>query len=120
MFVVEKDPRFLPSLKLLKEAAGDDRLEVHIGDCLSFNVEEMVPAEARVPWDDDRVSDLVLVGNLPFSVATPFFLKLLRSIEGRSNYYTFGKVLIFRSIAFFPGKDTIFVNLYQYDLSTIL
>jgi len=90
--VVEKDTRFLPSLNLLREAVGPDRLDLHIGDCLSFNVEKMVPREeVGVPWEEDG-SDLVLVGNLPFNVATPFFLKLLRSIEDRSNYYTFGKV----------------------------
>jgi len=49
VFVIEKGPRFLPSLNLLKEAASHERLEVHIGDCLSFNVEELVPGEARVP-----------------------------------------------------------------------
>jgi len=93
VFVIEKDPRFLPSLNLLKEAASHDRLEVHIGDCLSFNVEELVPREAKIPWDSvDRAANLVLVGNLPFNVATPFFLKLLRSIEDQSNYYSFGKV----------------------------
>ena len=89
---VEKDTRFLPSLNLLREAVGPDRLDIHIGDCLSFNVEKMVPREeVGIPWEED-LSDLVLVGNLPFNVATPFFLKLLRSIEDRSNYYSFGKV----------------------------
>ena len=53
---------------------------------------EMVPQEAKVPWESDRLSDLVLVGNLPFNVATPFFLKLVKSLEERCNYYTFGKV----------------------------
>ena len=53
---------------------------------------EMVPQEAKVPWDSDSLSDLVLVGNLPFNVATPFFLKLVKSLEERCNYYTFGKV----------------------------
>lgn len=93
VFVIEKDPRFLPSLHLLREAAGGpDKLDIHIGDCLTFNVEKMVPQEAKVPWESDRLSDLVLVGNLPFNVATPFFLKLVKSLEERCNYYTFGKV----------------------------
>ena len=40
VFVIEKDPRFLPSLHLLREAAGGpDKLDIHIGDCLTFNVE---------------------------------------------------------------------------------
>jgi len=94
VFVIEKDPRSLPSLNLLREAAGGpDKLDIHIGDCLTFNVEKMIPPEAKVPWESDHLSDLVLVGNLPFNVATPFFLKLIKSIETpQSNYYTFGKV----------------------------
>jgi len=90
--VIEKDPRFLPSLNLLKDCAGPGKLEVHMGDCLSFNVENMFPEEVRVPWDSDHISNLVLVGNLPFNVATPFFLKLIRAMDDRSNYYSWGKV----------------------------
>ena len=35
--VVEKDERFLPSLQLLQEAAGNV-LHVNIGDCLNYNM----------------------------------------------------------------------------------
>ena len=36
--VIEKDPRFLPSLKLIKESVGPERLHISIGDCLHYNV----------------------------------------------------------------------------------
>ncbi len=40
VLVIEKDPRFIPSLKLLQEASGGpDRLRINIGDCLHYNVE---------------------------------------------------------------------------------
>lgn len=35
--VIEKDPRFLPSLKLLQEASGG-RIYINLGDCLKFNM----------------------------------------------------------------------------------
>jgi len=93
VFVIEKDARFVPSLNLLKEASGGDRLQINIGDCLTYNVESMIPVEAKVPWDSlTEDSNVVLVGNLPFNVATPFFLRLLASMDDHTNYYSFGRV----------------------------
>jgi len=98
VFVIEKDPRFIPSLNLLKEAAAasvggrQERLHVNIGDCLTYNVEKLIPDEARVPWDSVDPAKVVLVGNLPFNVATPFFLRLLAAMDGHKNYYSFGRV----------------------------
>jgi len=99
VFVIEKDPRFIPSLNLLKEAAAvsvggerQERLQINIGDCLTYNVEKMIPEEARVPWDSKDPANVVLVGNLPFNVATPFFLRLLASMDSHSNFYSFGRV----------------------------
>lgn len=37
--VVELDTRFLPSLKLLQESVGPDRLHINVGNCLHFNVQ---------------------------------------------------------------------------------
>ena len=40
VLVIEKDPRFIPSLQLLQEAAGGTKkLSINIGDCLHYNVE---------------------------------------------------------------------------------
>ena len=40
VLVIEKDPRFIPSLQLLQEAAGGpSKLKISIGDCLHYNVE---------------------------------------------------------------------------------
>ena len=36
--VIEKDPRFIPTLKLIQESVGSERLHINIGDCLHFNV----------------------------------------------------------------------------------
>lgn len=36
--VIEKDPRFVPTLNMIKNAVGAERLHVSIGDCLHYNV----------------------------------------------------------------------------------
>lgn len=42
VLVIEKDPRFIPSLQLLQEAAGgQSKLKINIGDCLHYNVESL-------------------------------------------------------------------------------
>ncbi len=38
--VIEKDSRFLPTLKMIQNAPGNQgRLDVSLGDCLRYNVE---------------------------------------------------------------------------------
>jgi len=88
--VIEKDPRFIPSLELLKDASRD-RLNIHIGDVLSFNLENIFPQELKRSWND-RPPNIHLIGNLPFNVATPLIIKWLHSISLQSNAWTYGRV----------------------------
>ena len=89
--VIEKDPRFLPSLNLLQEAAGN-KLHINIGDCLQYNPEETFPKSLATDWNNSDPPNLILVGNLPFNVATPLLLRLLQAMHSQSNIYTFGRV----------------------------
>jgi len=91
--VIEKDPRFIPTLNLIKNSLGDDNLQVSIGDCLHFNISKRL--EGRVTpaeWESPLKPNLVLFGNLPFNVATPFIIKLLKEMSERTNYYAFGRM----------------------------
>ena len=90
--VIEKDSRFLPSLTLLQEAAGPNRLHINIGDCLQYNPRETFPKTLATEWDFSGESNLILVGNLPFNVATPLLIRLLEAMHTRSNIYSFGRV----------------------------
>lgn len=89
--VIEKDPRFLPSLNLLQEAAGN-KLHINIGDCLQYNPEETFPKSLATDWNSSDPPNLILVGNLPFNVATPLLLRLLQAMHSQSNIYSFGRV----------------------------
>lgn len=87
--VVEKDRRFMPSLKMLSEAA-EGRLSVYEGDVLNFNFEEIIPEELSTPWDSSP-PNVHLVGNLPFSVSTPLLIKWLEAISMQSGPWKFGR-----------------------------
>merc|ERR1711997_783965 len=91
--VIEKDPRFLPTLKLIKNSVGEDRLHISIGDCLHYNLSSRLNGKLmKTPWDSPLKSDLVLFGNLPFNVATPFLIKLMKSMADQTNFFTFGRM----------------------------
>lgn len=91
--VIEKDPRFIPTLKLIKEAVGPERLHISIGDCLHYNVSTRFEGKVnKASWDSPLRPNLVQYGNLPFNVATPYLIKLLKNMSTQSNLYTFGRV----------------------------
>ena len=90
--VIEKDARFLPSLHLLQEAAGEGKLHISIGDCLHYNPEGIFPSSVSKDWESPEPPNLVFVGNLPFNVATPLLIQLLASMPSRTNLYSYGRV----------------------------
>ena len=52
------------------------RLDIHLGDVLSFNMQNIFPDGLRRDWED-VVPDVRVVGNLPFNVSTPLIIKEL-------------------------------------------
>ena len=90
--VIEKDPRFLPSLKLIQEAAGENKLHITIGDCLHYNPADAFSKSLAMPWNNPDEPQLILVGNLPFNVATPLLIRLLGSMHDKSNIYSLGRI----------------------------
>lgn len=91
--VIEKDPRFIPTLKLIREAVGPDKLHVSIGDCLHYNVSNRFEGKvSKTAWDSPLRPNLVQFGNLPFNVATPYVIKLFKNMSTQSSLYTYGRV----------------------------
>lgn len=85
---VEKDARFLPALQVLQEVSGG-ALEVCLGDARTFNMERVFPA-CDGPWEG-RPPNTHIIGNLPFSVATPLTVRWLEDISLRRNAWAAGR-----------------------------
>nr|CAI5837724.1 unnamed protein product [Callosobruchus analis]CAI5844028.1 unnamed protein product [Callosobruchus analis] len=74
LIVVEKDPRFLPTLELLQEASKQQtEMQIEIGDICNYQLQ------------------LGLQGNLPFSVSTHLIIKWLQAVSEKTSAWSFGR-----------------------------
>ncbi|KAJ9590948.1 hypothetical protein L9F63_016046, partial [Diploptera punctata] len=89
LIVIEKDERFMPALELLTESC-DGRMQVILGDVLSFDMSKMFSDDKRRSWEESppRIN---IIGNLPFSVSTPLIIKWIHAISERRNAWTYGR-----------------------------
>ncbi|KAL3202095.1 hypothetical protein MRX96_042669 [Rhipicephalus microplus] len=88
---IEKDSRFAPTLEILSEAS-EGRLHVVMGDIFHQHLQELIPEELGVSWESDTLPQVCLVGNLPFSVASPLLISWLRQISRREGPFLRGRV----------------------------
>ncbi|KAI8325365.1 mitochondrial transcription factor B-like protein [Martensiomyces pterosporus] len=77
---VEKDPRFIPTLEQLQDASGG-RFRVMLGDMLRISHQEIIDCGLQLgsnaAGEIKQFEHVHLVGNLPFSVATPLLIQWL-------------------------------------------
>lgn len=91
VIVVEKDPRFLPTLELLQEASiGYTEMDIEIGDICTFNLETAFKGAPKCNWYE-APPNIHLIGNLPFSVSTILIVQWLNKISQRSSAWVFGR-----------------------------
>ena len=76
--VIEKDRRFLPCLQLLADAVGS-RMKIFYGDALEIDYERIFVSQTQ------ETSNIKIIGNLPFNVATPLFIKYLEIIANKQQ-----------------------------------
>jgi len=88
--VIEKDSRFLPALQLLNDVSCG-RLDIHIGDVMTFNMVNLFPDRVRSDWDGPH-PNVEVIGNLPFNVSTPLLIRWLRAISLRDSVWRYGRV----------------------------
>lgn len=91
LIVIEKDPRFLPTLELLMESCEKTtKMKIEVGDILSYKLEDAFPAAERLDWQSVPPS-VHLIGNLPFSVSTHLIIKWLHAISERRSAWIHGR-----------------------------
>ncbi|KAL8186035.1 UNVERIFIED_CONTAM: Dimethyladenosine transferase 1, mitochondrial [Gekko kuhli] len=89
LLLVEKDPRFIPGLQMLSEAAPGKVRIVH-GDILTYKLAKAFPQHLKKEWEDDP-PNIHIIGNLPFSVSTPLIIKWLENVSERSGPFSYGQ-----------------------------
>ncbi|KAK6054892.1 ribosomal RNA adenine dimethylase family protein [Cooperia oncophora] len=91
--VVEIDHRFIPPLELLAEAS-DGRLRIHHADVLKTNIGDLWNDggdQKRSEWTD-APPNMHVIGNLPFNIASPLIIRLLKDMSYRRDAWRFGRV----------------------------
>ena len=79
---------------MLNDASGG-AMTIHHDDILRFDMSNMFPEEATVPWDGPT-PHIYLIGNLPFSVSTPLIIKV-------SKHLVFPLLADFLQFCFYGG-----------------
>ncbi|KAG8034858.1 hypothetical protein G9C98_007934 [Cotesia typhae] len=94
LVVIEKDPRFKPSLDLLSETLGiiGGKMEIMYDDIMRTNLKKVFPQELHRDWDDPRNPRAFIIGNLPFNVSTPLIIRWLEMISRRTGPWALGRV----------------------------
>lgn len=91
LIVVEKDPRFLPTLELLAESSEKNtNMKIIIGDILSYDLEKCFGLAPKLDWFD-LTPPVHLIGNLPFSVSTPLIVQWLHAISEKRSAWSYGR-----------------------------
>lgn len=92
LVLVEKDPRFLPTLELLAESSRSHlRTDIRIDDILRFPIETAFDATAaRCDWDGPR-APVHLIGNLPFAISTRLLINWLHDVSERRGAWSYGR-----------------------------
>ncbi|KAJ8930665.1 hypothetical protein NQ314_016506 [Rhamnusium bicolor] len=91
LIVVEKDPRFLPTLELLQEACKSSmEMNIEIEDIKKYNLEMGFEGAPQFSWFE-APPPINLIGNLPFSVSTHLVINWLQAISEKTSAWKFGR-----------------------------
>jgi len=115
LVLIEKDRRFIPILKDLKDAfesttkvtgipagrrrreihddaCADERVKIIRGDILTQRMEGLFPDDAIFPWDMEADPPINVIGNLPFAISTPLLIKWLEDMSLKAGLFSYGRV----------------------------
>lgn len=91
MFVIEKDKRFVPALETIQSAIEKDKMIIERNDVLQTDIESLLNKynTVKTPWEEE--SDIKIIGNLPFNIATALLIQWMKEIPMRSSIFAFGR-----------------------------
>lgn len=83
----------MPALETIQSAVPPGMLRIHRGDILRVNETDIFreAGAEQTPWDAPTNSNLI-IGNLPFGVATELLIKWMHCLPTRSGPFQFGRV----------------------------
>lgn len=91
LIVVEKDTRFVPALETIQSAVEKDKMIIERNDVLKTDMESLLHKHKtrKASWDAE--SDVKIVGNLPFNIATALLIQWMKEIPQRSGVFAYGR-----------------------------
>ncbi|XP_030759248.1 dimethyladenosine transferase 1, mitochondrial [Sitophilus oryzae] len=91
LIVVEKDPRFLPTLNLLQESCPKElQMQIDIADITRYNLETAFGGAPKMEWTHS-LPPIHLIGNLPFNVSTNLIIRWLEMVSQKSGAWAYGR-----------------------------
>lgn len=91
LIVVEKDPRFLPTLEMLQDATKNHvNMEIEINDIRSYDFCKGFANACKMDWYH-ALPPIHLIGNLPFSVSTNLIIRWLHDISLKQGAWSYGR-----------------------------
>eukprot|EP01126_Amoeba_proteus_P026744 TRINITY_DN2648_c0_g1_i2.p1 TRINITY_DN2648_c0_g1~~TRINITY_DN2648_c0_g1_i2.p1 ORF type:complete len:181 (-),score=21.24 TRINITY_DN2648_c0_g1_i2:459-1001(-) len=81
LVLIEKDLRFKSAMEMLKDAATDTNVHVVYEDVLNVDENKLLTEVGATKKQWEEQAEVVILGNLPFSVSTELLLKWIRQIH---------------------------------------
>nr|CAG8440224.1 5784_t:CDS:2 [Entrophospora candida] len=85
VIAIEKDSRFLPFLMQLVEAS-DNKLKILEDDILNID-HDLILKTAKITDELIPVTNLYLIGNLPFNISTKLLVQWIKMISNKSGIF---------------------------------
>lgn len=71
--------------------ATPTQVELNLGNVLDFDLSTVFEERSAMPWEGEP-PNIHIIGNLPFSVATPLIIRWLRDIHLKRSAWRYGRV----------------------------